>query len=164
MSNQFIVIKKILWLTMAVAISLAILNDFSLPTLLSVFLTLFTVLGFLLSNKVALSKEYLALEAKAAIPKANDKFLYGKYKPTLKDLMPCLVILGLSSCYAAYLAAHGDKPTRLAKIVYQIGGVPSVVFFWAIIGTSLLAFSIENWLGYRFSLKVSPNQSFKRDA
>lgn len=78
--------------------------------------------------------------------------------------MPCLVILGLSSCYAAYLAAHGDKPTRLAKIVYQIGGVPSVVFFWAIIGTSLLAFSIENWLGYRFSLKVSPNQSFKRDA
>ncbi|HSH98910.1 MAG: hypothetical protein ACAH07_06175 [Methylophilaceae bacterium] len=138
---------------MASAISLAILKDFSLLTLLFVFLTLLAVLGYLLTNKAALSKKYLALEDKAAIPKTNDKALYGKHKPTVKGLAPWAALLGLFSCYPAYLAAHGDQPTRLAKIAFQLGGVPGVVFFWAIIGTTLLAVGIENWLGYRYSQK-----------
>jgi len=153
MWNQFFIVKELLWFSMAGAISLAILKDLSLPTLLFVFLTLFAVLGYLLANKSALSKRYLALEAKAAIPKTNDKALYGKNKPTVKGLAPWVVLLGLFSYFPAYLAAHGDQPTRLAKIAFQLGGVPGVVFFWAIIGTTLLAVGIENWLGYRFSQK-----------
>ncbi len=153
MWNQFVIVKEILWLSVAGAISFAILKDFSLPTLYFFFLTLLVVLCFLLNNQVALSKKYLALETKAAIPKANDKFLYGKHKPTVKGLAPWLGLLGLFSCYPAYLAAHGDKPTRLAKIAYELGGVTGVVFFWSIISTTLLAIGVENWLGYRFSQK-----------
>lgn len=153
MWNQFFIVKELLWFSMAGAISFAILKDFSLPTILFVFLTLLAVLGYLLTNKAALSKKYLALEAKVVIPKTNDKTLYGKYKPTVRGFAPWAVLLGLFSCYPAYLAAHGEQPTRLAKIAFQLGGVSGVVLFWALISTTLLAVGIENWLGYRFSQK-----------
>ncbi len=159
MWNQFFIVKELLWLIMASAISLAILKDFSLSTLLFFFLALLTVLGYLLNNKAALSKNYLALEAKAATPKNHDKALYGKFKPTVKGLAPWMVFLGLYSCYVAYLAAHGDKPTRLAKIAYEFGGVTGVVFFWSIISTTLLSIGIENWLGYHLSQKSALTQN-----
>jgi hypothetical protein len=138
----------ILWGALSACVTLSILRDFYWPTL--VLLTLVTsAQGYwLLKHRNELRAKYETAEAAAAIPGPYDKQIW-RHKPMVRDLAPGLAIFGLIGFYSAYTAAHGDPPTKIAKLIHQFLGVPGVVAFWSLLAVILLSKAIETIVGSR---------------
>lgn len=148
MPITFSAVASLLWAVLAGSVTVAILNEFSWPTLLLLTLSVVALAYWLASHRGELNAKYELAEATAAIPGPYDNQIW-RHKPRLKDVAPGLAAMGLGTFYFAYIAAHGDPPTRIAKFIHELFGVPGVVAFWSLLAVVLLSKATEAIIGSR---------------
>jgi hypothetical protein len=138
-----------LWIVLAGAITVGIMSDFSLLSLSLVVAVLVLYGLWLYRHRSMLCLKYKKAEATATISGPYDTIIWGS-KPRLRDMAPGLVALGLVGLYFAYMAAHGDRPTRSIEIfIHRIVGVPGLVAMWSLMGSCFIAKGIETIVGSR---------------
>ena len=148
MRMTFSMVSTALWGALAASVTVSILSEFSWPTA-GLIVFIIAVLGYWLAkHRSELHAKYEKAEETAAIPGPYDKQIW-RCKPKVRDVAPGLAILGISTFYFAYTAAHGDPPTKIARLVYQLFGVPGVVGFWSLLGVVILSKTTEIIIGSR---------------
>ena len=149
MQNASSIFGYFLWVVLGGAVSIAILSDFSSLSLLLVVAVIVLHGIWLFRHRGMLCVKYKKAEANASITGPYDKMVWGN-KPRLRDMAPGLVAFGLVGLYFAYMAAHGDRPTRSIEIlIHQIVGIPGLVALWSIVGSCFIAKGIETMVGSR---------------
>ena len=136
------------------AVTIAILSGFSSLSLSLVVAVLVLYGIWLYRYRGMLCLKYKKAEAIATISGPYDKIVWGN-KPRLRDMAPGLVTLGLVGLYFAYMAAHGDRPTRSIEIfIHRIVGIPGLVALWSLMGSCFIAKGIETIVGSRIKQYV----------
>lgn len=144
----FAPVKYTLWLAFAGCITLCLVSAFSAVSLAAISVVTAALVYWLLRHRNQLRIAYATAESAAAVPGRYDKQIWG-VKPRLKDVAPGIALLGLGSFYFAYEIVQGKAPTRIAKLAFEVFGIPGAVAFWVLLGTFLLAKGIESMLGSR---------------
>lgn len=148
MPITFSVGSSALWAAFAASVTVTILQEFSWPSLALLIAVVAALAYWLAAHRSELNVKYETAEAAAAIPGPYDNQIW-RHKPRLRDIAPGLAAMGFGSFYFAYIAAHGDPPEKLAKLIHQLFGVPGVVAFWTLLGVIILSKAIEAIVGSR---------------
>lgn len=139
---------SVLWAAFAASVTVTILDEFSWPSLALLAAVVAALAYWLATHRSELNARYETAEAAAAIPGPYDNQIW-RHKPRLRDIAPGLAAMGFGSFYFAYIAAHGDPPTKITKIIHQLFGVPGVVAFWVLLGVIVLSKATEAIVGSR---------------